>query len=750
MKIRTCLLSIGLLVCALLPSFLRAQEVPAGSILEARLQTPVSSYNAKRGDKLTAVLIVPVQLDGRMLLPSRVQVYGNVVRAKRVGVGLVRERARLQLQFNSLQLPGGSTLPIVSQLIEVENAREKIIAGTIIGARATNSYAHRMTGMVTSVASIDPLLTLFAFAGSSSILRFADAEITYPAGTELLIKLSQPLLVDGMAADPIAPIATSELERESLAVYVGDLPVRTQTKNKGIPSDVTNLVFFGSAPQLLEALALAGWRQAAALDSVTKYRTVRAMAENRGYAEAPVSMLLLDGKPPALAFEKNLNTIDKRHHMRVWQIAEGWNGETVWTAAATHDIGIAISKKRPIHKVDPDIDNERSKIVNDLLFTGCVYGLEFVDRARVPRVAYNATGDRLITDGQAAVVRLKECSADHRDGLLPQKQAAHVGNFLVRGARQFDLTMRNSLLRDNIGWQAYRAGVLGWQAAHHHSSPQASNAVADASTETGSLPQESYPTAESEPRLRVVEALSGGVTQEGSLPRLPELALSLEGGKFVGMPLGNVYLNWLDTLTGDVDVVEYPAHIESGALLGGSITLHPSKRLSHQLFWGAAQANLVLGVGPDKEVDRLSIRTVGYQLQANLAPAKWRVRPFVTGGGNLTSYRFKNIKLAKSSGIFRYGLKGLGSGITAYQSAGVAPLDGGKIFRPGFSYGGGMRFRLSRLFELRAEYRESYAKDPDFFNKESSNLAALGLDGTAQDVAARRRGNYIIGLSFTP
>lgn len=264
------------------------------------------------------------------------------------------------------------------------------------------------------------------------------------------------------------------------------------------------------------------------------------------------------------------------------------------------------------------------------------------------------------------------------------------------------------------------------------------------------LPPESDPKAEGEARLRVVEALSDGLTQEGSLPRLPELTLSLDGGKFAGMPLGNVYLSWLDPATGDVDILEYPAHIESGALLGGSITLHPSKRVSHQLFWGAAQANLVLGVGPDQEVDRLSIRTVGYQLETNLAPARWRVRPFLTGGGNLTSYRFKNIKLAKSSGIFRYGLKSVGSGIIAFRSAGVAPLDGGKVFRPGFSYGGGMKFRVSRLFELRFEYRESYAKDPDFFNKASVNLAALGLDGTAQDVAARRRGNYIIGLSFTP
>ena len=743
MKIHICSVSVGLFLSAFLSSAASAQGLPAGAILEVRLQSPVSSYTAKRGDKLAAVLIAPVERDGRILLPAGIEVFGHVVTAKRVGVGLIRERARLELRFDSLELPERRTLAITSQVTEVENAREEVRAGTIVGTRATDSYAHRLTGMATSVASIDPLLTLFAFAGSSSILRFGDAEITYPVGTELLLKLSRPVGVDGIAADPIPPAAANAFERRSLAVYVNGLPVRTQTKNQGIPSDITNLVFLGNTSQILQAFALAGWRQAAALDSVTKYRTVQALAENRGYPEAPVSTLLLDGKPPVLVFEKTLNTIHKRHHLRIWQIAEDWNGQTVWTGTATHDIAVAISRKRPVHKIDPEIDNERSKIVNDLLLTGCVYGLQLLDRPRAPRVTQNATGDRLVTDGQVAVVRLKDCPASYPQELAQQKPA-RAGSFLVRGVRQFDLTMRNAFLRDNIGWQAYRGSVLAWNAAHHYFSSQAPNPSADSMNESGSQP------AESERHLGVVESLSGDEARESSLSGLPQLALSLDGGKFVGMPLGHVYLDWADPASGDTDILEYPMHMESGALLGGSITLHPSRRISHELFWGAAQANLVLGVGPDSQVNRLCIRTLGYQRAINLAPARWRARPFLTGGGNLTSYRFKNIRLAKSSGIFRYGLKGLGLGITAYRSSGVAPLDGGTIFRPGLSYGGGVSFRLSPLFSLRAEYRESFAKDPDFYNKGSADLAALGLDGSAQNIAARRRGNYTLGLSFTP
>ena len=74
--------------------------------------------------------------------------------------------------------------------------------------------------------------------------------------------------------------------------------------------------------------------------------------------------------------------------------------------AATHDVGIDVSPEDHtfIHKIDPQIDRERAKVVNDLLLTGMVKSLAIVDRPKVPRESANATGDKLITDGQMAVV----------------------------------------------------------------------------------------------------------------------------------------------------------------------------------------------------------------------------------------------------------------------------------------------------------------------------------------------------------
>ena len=95
-----------------------------------------------------------------------------------------------------------------------------------------------------------------------------------------------------------------------------------------------------------------------------------------------------------------------RHHIRIWQQGQQFDGKPVWVAAATHDISITFSQesKSFTHGIDPNIDLERSKVVNDMLFTGKVHGVSLVDRTNLPPNPSNATGDRLVTDGKMAAV----------------------------------------------------------------------------------------------------------------------------------------------------------------------------------------------------------------------------------------------------------------------------------------------------------------------------------------------------------
>ena len=137
--------------------------------------------------------------------------------------------------------------------------------------------------------------------------------------------------------------------------------------------------------------------------------TVRAIAEVRGYKEAPMSILLLDGKRSDFDFQKQNNTFAKRHHLRIWRRPATFMDKPVWVSSSTHDIGIEFSQENRtfIHAIDPQIDRERAKVVSDLLFTGKVRVTRACRAAAVPKKSRNATGDAIETDGRMAVLVLK-------------------------------------------------------------------------------------------------------------------------------------------------------------------------------------------------------------------------------------------------------------------------------------------------------------------------------------------------------
>jgi hypothetical protein len=248
-------------------------------------------------------------------------------------------------------------------------------------------------------------------SAGSGVLGFAESEILYNAGTEMVLENERPLLTSQAYAPTVMPAAVSDGQRTQLQAFVKTLPFRTATKGSNKPSDVTNIVFVGSPDALDRAFTAAGWLPTDELTANSTLKTIKTVSGNTKYTQAPMSVLLLDEQPPLFALSKTTNTFASRHHLRVFLTTKTWDGRTVMTASSTQDIGIAFSKKQKtfIHVIDEHIDNERSKVVNDLVFTGCVSSLDMVNRPWVPRDAYNSTGDRLLTDGAAAVLVMNDC-----------------------------------------------------------------------------------------------------------------------------------------------------------------------------------------------------------------------------------------------------------------------------------------------------------------------------------------------------
>ncbi len=94
--------------------------------------------------------------------------------------------------------------------------------------------------------------------------------------------------------------------------------------------------------------------------------------------------------------------------MRLWREP---HSADVWLGTAAEDIAFRFDVTHWTHSSDPMIDNERTKVVDDLAFTGCIDRAELLARDS-PKVLQDPKAARLtLTDGKIAAVQLDDCSS---------------------------------------------------------------------------------------------------------------------------------------------------------------------------------------------------------------------------------------------------------------------------------------------------------------------------------------------------
>ena len=380
-------------------------QIPAGSELSIRLTDKVASEAQTQPPAIHAVLIAPVILNGTVAVSAGAQLTGSVKQAK---AATDKDPAQLQLVFT--QIGDGAAHATISAVVaSLDNARETIDdKGLITGIAPGETFSARIDQGIAKLQANDKFAGLAGLiTGTKQVLSIEDANpnIDYDPGAEFTIRLTQPFEWRGIDRGP-----TSRLQafpnQEALVDLVNRQPFRTMAENPPRPSDMTNIMFLATDDELRAAFEKAGWSAPSRLNTKSKLETARALIEARGYKEGPMSLLVLDGSVPDLAYQKGNNTFAKRHHLRIFRRSGTFDGKPIWVCSSTHDTGIDFSERDRtfIHKIDPQIDQERAKVVNDLLFTGMIRSIALVDRPDIPRNATNATGDSLRTDGSMAVL----------------------------------------------------------------------------------------------------------------------------------------------------------------------------------------------------------------------------------------------------------------------------------------------------------------------------------------------------------
>jgi hypothetical protein len=387
----------------------------------------------------------------------------GVVRSKRkVGLGIRHETAALELEFNRAVSSPGVTVALAARVEDVENAREAVRKGVIQGIRSSDTFQGRINSRLIHLPTWNPYSDPVLIAYKAVFPIFPEPEIYYPAGTDLRLRTTSEVSLSRSvvsATHEFSPPA-AKTESDRLDQLVRQLPSRVTT-DKYVGADLINLVFLGSEDAVKSAFHEAGWDNADPVSRHTALKSFYALLNNSGYARQPMMTFYLNGRPEDMNWQKSLNSYDRRDHLRIWKWAGGESGEQVWISSSTHDIGavLALKHKAFVHHIAPAIDEERSTVIRDLDFAGCVSSVSYVLRPEVPTATRNAIGDSMHTDGSVAVVTLQTCSATE-PSFDSRANVYKPGNHVFRFFRRQILTFRNDILRANVIYGLYDIGRI--------------------------------------------------------------------------------------------------------------------------------------------------------------------------------------------------------------------------------------------------------------------------------------------------
>ena len=155
-----------------------------------------------------------------------------------------------------------------------------------------------------------------------------------------------------------------------------------------------------------------GWHAAEKTYLGSIEHTIGSFLFGQRYIYSPVSPLYTFGRPQDIAFQKARGTIHQRNHLRLWLTPLRFAGKAVWIGQISRDIGVKFTTKSPFlvtHVIDPDVDEARNGLVQDLLFSQGLVEVGYVGGIPVTtasRPAANLTDDPYFSDGLRAVMLL--------------------------------------------------------------------------------------------------------------------------------------------------------------------------------------------------------------------------------------------------------------------------------------------------------------------------------------------------------
>lgn len=206
------------------------------------------------------------------------------------------------------------------------------------------------------------------------------------------------------------PEAYRDYSLEEFPAVLETLPVATTNKKGTGAGDPVNLVVVTDEnDQIGPAFSRQGWDPTETLTFGKAFKLIRSFLFSSTWRTSPVSPLYVFGRPQDIALQKARATIHERNHLRLWLAPFTCEGRHVLVGQISRDIGLRFTVRAPgfvTHKIDPDTDEARDYITQEMLTSGSVSAFGAVGGVGftpAEKPARNLTGDPWYTDGLRAV-----------------------------------------------------------------------------------------------------------------------------------------------------------------------------------------------------------------------------------------------------------------------------------------------------------------------------------------------------------
>ena len=191
------------------------------------------------------------------------------------------------------------------------------------------------------------------------------------------------------------------------------LPMRTATRS-GIAGDPVNIAFEGSRAQVLAAFSAIGWVRADPLSLRNDAKLAEAAVLHKRYPTAPVSNLYLFGRAQDFSVERDLGSIARRDHARLWDTRRTDDAThlELWIGDVSRDIAVKVLRRHGVpvgttHRIDGDLDAERDALARALQQAGVVATVLMEPGMGATSDATNGGGDHFRTDGMVELIVLR-------------------------------------------------------------------------------------------------------------------------------------------------------------------------------------------------------------------------------------------------------------------------------------------------------------------------------------------------------